>query len=79
MLRINWDSPSGNIFGVFAVASAVRITDLEDSANGASVLAGDALEADVVFAAVFGVGVTAEGTSVRNFTGCGAGETVGDL
>lgn len=74
----NWygDSPSGNIFGVLAVAGAVSITDLEHGTDGASVLAGDSLQTDVVFTAVLGVGVTAEGSSVRHLTGGGARETV---
>lgn len=58
------NSPSGNIFGVFAVACAVRISDLEHGANGTSVLTGDSLQTDVILAAVFGVSVTAEGASV---------------
>lgn len=71
-----WNSPSGNIFRVFAVACAVSITDLEDGSDGASVLAGDSLQADVVFAAVLRVGVTAEGTSVGYLTGSRASKTV---
>lgn len=69
-------SPSGNIFGVLAVASAVRVSDLEDGSDGASVLAGHSLKADVVLAAVLRVGVAAEGASVGHFTGGGARETV---
>ena len=67
---------SGNVFRVFAVAGAVSITDLEHGTNGATVLAGDSLQADVVFTAVFRVGVTAEGASVGHLTGSGASETV---
>lgn len=70
------NSPSGNIFGVFAVASAVRVSDLEDGSDGASVLAGNSLQADVVLAAVLRVGVTAERSSVGHFSGGGARETV---
>lgn len=70
------DLPSGNIFRVFAVASAVSIADLEDGSDGAAVLAGDTLEADVVLAAVLGVSVTAEGASVGHLTRSGATETV---
>lgn len=68
--------PSGNIFGVFAVAGAIGITDLEHGSDGASVFAGDSLQADIVLAAVFRVGVTAEGASVRHLTRSGATETV---
>lgn len=67
---------SGHIFGIFAVARAVRITNLEDGTDWASVLAGDSLHTDVIFAAVFGVGVTTEGTSMGHFTGSRARETV---
>lgn len=54
------DLPSGNIFGVLAVAGAVRVSNLEDGADGATVLASYALQTDVVFATVLRVRVTAE-------------------
>lgn len=67
---------SGNIFWVLAVASAISVSDFEDSADGAAILARYSFQADVVFPAVFWVGVTAEGASIRNLTRRGAGETV---
>lgn len=70
------NSPSGNIFRVFAVACAVSVSDLEHGSDGASVLAGNSLQTDVVLAAVFRVGVTAERASVGHLTGSGASETV---
>lgn len=72
----NSNLPAGNVFGVFAVAGAVAIANLEDSADGASVLARHTLHANVVFAAVFRMSVTAEGTSEGHLTRCGTGETV---
>lgn len=68
--------PAGNIFGVFAVACAVSISNLEDGANGATIFTGYTLETDVVFTAVLRVGMSAEGTSVRHLAGRRAGETV---
>lgn len=70
------NSPSGNVFRVFAVSGAVRVSDLEDGADGASVLAGNSLQTDVVFAAVFRVGVTAERSGVGHLAGSRARETV---
>lgn len=67
---------SGNIFGVFAVASAVSITNLEDGTDGAAVLTSDTLETDIVFATIFRVSVTAEGSNVSYCTRIGTSETV---
>lgn len=67
--------PSGDIFGVFAVACAVSISDLEDGANGATVFTGYTLKTDVVFTAVFGMSMSAKGASIRHLAGRRAGET----
>lgn len=71
--------PSGNILGILAVAGTLTISDLEDGSDGASVLAGHSLQADVVLAAVIGMGVTGEGASVGDLSGSGATESSGDL
>lgn len=74
------NSPAGNVLGVLAHAGALGVADLEDGADGAAVLAGHALHADVVLAAVLGVGVAGEGAAgAGDLTGSGAGEAVGDL
>lgn len=52
--------PSGNVFGVFAVTSTVSITNLENSTDWATVFTSYTLETDVVFTAIFGVGMTTE-------------------
>lgn len=67
---------SGNVFGVFAVTSAVGVSDLENGSDGATVLAGNALETDVIFTAIFGMSVTAERASVGDLTGGWAAESV---
>lgn len=74
-----FNSPPGNILGIFAVASAIAVTNLKNCADGAAILAGHTLQADVVLAAVLGVGVTREGPSVGQLTGGRAGESVGNL
>lgn len=71
--------PSGNILGIFTVAGAVSLADLEHCANGASVLTGHSLQTDVVLATILGMGMTRERASVRDLTGSGASESVGNL
>jgi hypothetical protein len=71
--------PSGNVFWIFTVAGAVSVADLEDRADGATVLASCSLEADVVFAAVVGMGVAGERSRVAHFSGGGTGEASGDF
>lgn len=68
--------PSGNVFGVFAVTSTVSITNFENSTDWATVFTSYSLETDIVFTAIFGVGMTTEWTSVCNLTRVGASETV---
>lgn len=55
------DLPALDFLGIGAEATDVVIADLEDGAERAAVLAGVAVHADVVFAAIFGVSVAAEG------------------
>jgi hypothetical protein len=71
--------PSGNVFWIFTVAGAVSVADLEDRADGATVLASCSLEADVVFAAVVGMGMAGERSRVAHFSGGGTGEASGDF
>lgn len=71
----NRSLPAGNIFGIFAIACAVSISDFKDGANGATVFTGYTLETDVVFTAVLRVGMSAEGPSIRHLAGRRAGET----
>jgi hypothetical protein len=70
---------SGNVFWIFTVAGAVSVADLEDRADGATVLASCSLEADVVFAAVVGMGVAGERSRVAHFSWGGTGEASGDF
>lgn len=77
--RKKFNIPSGNIFWVFAVSGSISLTNLENGSNRASVLAGDSLQTDVVFTAILGMGMTRERSSVRDLTGGGACESVGDL
>lgn len=69
--------PSGYIFGVFAVAGAVGVADLEDGSDRAPVLAGYALQADVIFAAIIGVSVSRKGAGVAHFSWGRAAEASG--
>ena len=50
-------SPAGHVGGVGALAGTVGVSDLEDGADRAAVLARRAVHADVVEPAVLGVGV----------------------
>lgn len=71
--------PSGNVLGILAVAWAVRVSDLEDCSDWASIFAGDAFKADVVLSAVLWVSVSRERSGVGDFSGSWACESVGDL
>lgn len=71
--------PSGNVLGILAVAWAIRVSDLEDCSDRASVLASDAFEANVVFSAVLWVSMSRERTGVGDFSGSWACESVGDF
>jgi len=71
--------PAGNIFRVFAVARTVRISDFENGSDGTTVFSGDSFQTDVVFATVFRVGMTGEGTSSSDLSGSGTCETSGYL
>lgn len=71
--------PSGNVFGIFAVAGAVRVANFEDSSNGAAVFASNALQADKVLSAVFGVGVSGEWASIGHLTGSWAAKSSGNF
>uniref|UniRef100_A0A8D8C2G2 (northern house mosquito) hypothetical protein n=1 Tax=Culex pipiens TaxID=7175 RepID=A0A8D8C2G2_CULPI len=70
---------SGNILGIFAVSGSVSVSDLEHGSDRASVLAGHSLQADVVLTAVLGVGMSRERSGVGDFSGSGAGKSVGYL
>lgn len=54
--------PSIDFFGVSAETGLIVESDLEDGAERASVLAGITVHANVILAAVVGMGVTAEGS-----------------
>lgn len=60
MKIINENSPSGNIFWIFAVASAIAVTDFENGTNWATIFTGNTIQADIVFTAIVQMGVTRE-------------------
>lgn len=71
--------PAGNILGILAVTRTVAIANLEDSANGAAILTGNTLQADVILAAILGMCVTGEGASICQLTSSRAGKTISNL
>lgn len=69
------DSPSGYIFGIFAITRTFRITNFEYCTNWTAVLSGNTLQTDVIFSTVVGMGVTWKRARVARFTWGGARET----
>ena len=55
------DLPALDFLGIGAEAADVVISDLEDGTERAAVFASVAIHANVVFAAILGMGVAAEG------------------
>lgn len=73
-------SPSGNVLGILAGAATVGVADLEDGADRATVLPGDALETYVILSAVLRMGVSAEAAGcAAHFAGGRTRETTGNL
>ena len=72
------DVPSGHVLGVGAEAADVIIADLEDGAERAAVLAGIAVETNVIFAAVVRMRVAGEGAD-GHIARLGALESASDL
>lgn len=70
--------PSFDLLGISAETADVINADLEDGTEWASVLAGVAVHANVVFAAIIGVSVTAESTG-GNIASLWAFESASDL
>lgn len=68
--------PSGNELGVLALPEPVGVSDLEHGADGAAVLADDAVDADEVLAAIVGVRVAAEGPGGHELSWGGAHEVL---
>jgi hypothetical protein len=75
-LKVN--SPSGNFLWISAETADVIISNLENGAERAAILAGVVIQTNVILAAVIGVSVTTERTS-GNITNIWALESTSDL
>lgn len=67
--------PSGYIFRIFTITGTICITNLENGTDRATIFSSLSFQTDVVFSAIFRMGVSTEWTSIAEFTGSRAWET----
>lgn len=71
--------PSGNVFGVLAIAGSITIANFEHTANGTAIFTGNAIQANIIFATILWVGVTREWAGIGYLTGRWTRKSVGNL
>ena len=80
LIKIESNSPSGDIFWVFTRSTSVSITDFENGTNRTSVFSGNTFQADIVLSAIIRMSVSWEASgSSTYFSSSWAGKSSSNL